>query len=79
MCLRFFLAGGATLVPTTRQSVERARELVVKYLDVPMDYAAATLVVLAEELGTNLVFTTDRTDFAIYRWRGRRSPSLDYS
>jgi hypothetical protein len=38
-----------------------------------MDYADATLVALAEELETNLVFTTDRTDFEIYRWRGRRS------
>ena len=27
---------------------------------------------LAEELGTNLAFTTDRRDFAVYRIRGRR-------
>jgi len=38
-----------------------------------MDPADATLVVLAEDLETNLVFTTDRTDFAICRWRRRRS------
>jgi predicted nucleic acid-binding protein len=31
-----------------------------KYADLPMDYADATLVVMAEELGTDLVFTTDR-------------------
>jgi uncharacterized protein len=37
-----------------------------------MDYADATLVVLAEELGTNVVFTTDRRDFAVYRIKGRR-------
>jgi predicted nucleic acid-binding protein len=37
-----------------------------------MDYADATLVVLAEELGTNRVFTTDRRDFGVYRVRGRR-------
>jgi len=36
------------------------------------DYADATLVVLAEELSTNLVFTTDRRDFAVYRIKGRR-------
>ena len=39
----------------------------VQYADLPMDYADATLVVLAEELNTNLVLTTDRKDFRIYR------------
>jgi hypothetical protein len=34
-------------------------------------YADATLVVLAEEIGTDLVFTTDRRDFTVYRIRGR--------
>jgi predicted nucleic acid-binding protein len=37
-----------------------------------MDYADATLVVLAEELDTNQVFTTDRRGFAAYRIKGRR-------
>ena len=37
-----------------------------------MDYADATLVVLAEEVGTDLVFTTDRRDFGVYRIRGRQ-------
>lgn len=36
-----------------------------------MDFADATLVVLAEELGTDLVFTTDRRDFGVYRIAGR--------
>jgi predicted nucleic acid-binding protein len=44
-----------------------------QYEDLPMDFADATLVVLAEELGTNLVFTTDRTDFEVYRIRGRKT------
>ena len=42
------------------------------YEDLPMDFADPTLVVLAEELGTNLVFTTDRRDFSTYRIGGRR-------
>jgi hypothetical protein len=45
---------------------------VKQYADLPMDYADATLVVLAEELETNLVFTTDRRDFSVYRIKGRR-------
>ena len=39
----------------------------MKYADLPMDYADATLVALAEELGTNLVLTTDARDFGVYR------------
>ena len=42
------------------------------YEDLPMDYADATLVVLAEELRTNVVFSTDRRDFEIYRIGGRK-------
>jgi len=36
-----------------------------------MDFADATLVVLAEDLGTSVVFTTDRKDFSVYRLKGR--------
>lgn len=75
-CLDFFLSGGAILVPTTNGSLRRARDLVRQYSNLPMDYADATLVVLAEELGTNLVFTTDRRDFTVYRIKGRRRFSV---
>jgi predicted nucleic acid-binding protein len=71
-CVDFFLSGGALLVPATTASLRRSRDLVSQYSDLPMDYADATLVVLAEELGTNLVLTTDRRDFAVYRIKGRR-------
>lgn len=37
-----------------------------------MDYADATLVALAEDVGTNLVLTTDRRDFGVYRVGRRR-------
>jgi hypothetical protein len=71
-CVDFFLSGGALLVPATTASLRRASALVKQYADLPMDYADATLVVLAEELDTNRVFTTDRRDFAVYRIKGRR-------
>lgn len=71
-CIEFFLSGGALLVPTTATALRRSRDLVRKYSDLPMDYADATLVALAEELETNLVFTTDRRDFTVYRIAGRR-------
>jgi hypothetical protein len=75
-CLDFFLAGGAVLVPPSAASLRRCRELVERYADQPMDYADASLVVLAEELNTNLVFTTDRRDFAVYRIGTRRPRSF---
>jgi hypothetical protein len=71
-CLDFFISGGALLVPADEETLRRCRKLLEEYADLPMDYADSTLVALAEELGTNLVFTTDRRDFAVYRLRGRR-------
>ena len=61
----FLLSGGALSVPTTNASLRRSRDLLSQYSDLPMDYADATLVALGEELGTNLVFTTDRRDFGV--------------
>jgi predicted nucleic acid-binding protein len=71
--LDFFLKGGAALVPQSPQSLERARELIGKYEDVPMDFADATLVVLAEELETGEIFTLDRRGFRVYRWGRNRA------
>ena len=71
-CLEVFLAGGAILVPSSLESLRRTRDLLNTYADLPMDFADATLVALAEEIGTNVVFTTDRRDFAIYRIKGRK-------
>lgn len=70
-CVDFFIDGGATLVPSTPETLRRCRELMERYSDLPMDFADSTLVVLSEEIGTDLVFTTDR-DFAIYRAGGNR-------
>jgi len=71
-CCEFFLEGGAVLVPSTPASLRRCRELIRVYHDLPMDFADATLVVLAEELGTRLVLTTDRRDFGVYRIHGKQ-------
>jgi predicted nucleic acid-binding protein len=71
-CLDYFVRGAAILVPVTSGMLRRCRTLVERYGDVPMDYADATLVALAEELDTDVVFTTDRRDFEIYRVADRR-------
>ncbi|HEX5715705.1 MAG TPA: PIN domain-containing protein [Thermoanaerobaculia bacterium] len=71
-CLEFFLSGGAALVASSPSSLRRCKTLLKKYNDLPMDFADATLVVLGEDLGTNLVFTTDHRDFNVYRAKGNR-------
>jgi uncharacterized protein len=50
----------------------RMKQLMEKYKDMPMDFADASLVVAAENLGTNKVFTLN-SDFAVYRIAGRKS------
>jgi predicted nucleic acid-binding protein len=72
-CLEFILKGGAALVPQSTASLERAALLMTKYHDVPMDFADATLVVLAEETGINEIFTLDIRGFHAYRIHGRKA------
>lgn len=71
-CLDFVLRGAVHLVPPSLKSLQRIAVLMEKYADRPMDYADAGLVVLAEDLGTDRVFTLDSEDFSIYRVHGDR-------
>lgn len=49
----------------------RIRSLIAKYRDLPLDFADATVAVLAEQVGIEQALTLDR-DFEIYRdARGR--------
>lgn len=70
-CVDFILKEGATLIPQSMASLSRASALMKKYEDIPMDFADATLVSLAEEMDTIEVFTLDRRGFGIYRVRGK--------
>jgi predicted nucleic acid-binding protein len=47
---------------------QRMAFLMKQYKNLPMDYADASLVVLAESLKNGKILTTDRRDFAVYRW-----------
>lgn len=70
-CLEFFLRGAFLLIPPSRKSLQRVTDLMEKYQDSPMDYADATLVALAEEIGTDHIFTLDRKGFSTYRLHNR--------
>ncbi len=76
VCFEFFLRGAFLLIPSSSMSLRRVAALMAKYEDVPMDFADATLVALAEDLSSDQVFTLDHRGFSSYRLSGRRSFSL---
>lgn len=69
----FVIAGGVELVSMTPILLKRCNHLMSKYSDVPMDFADATLVAVAEALGTRDVLTLDRRGFSAYRYSTKGS------
>jgi predicted nucleic acid-binding protein len=63
----FVLKGAIILVPSSVESLKGVKRLMQKYKDIPMDYADATLVSIAEDLSLTHVVTFDVKDFGIYR------------
>ena len=59
------------ILPLDRSDVPRIRELMYKYADLPMDFADAALVRVAERENIRQIFTVDKRDFAVYRLHGR--------
>lgn len=57
---------------TGSPELHAAAGLMEKYADTPMDFADATLVLLAEALGLEEVLTLDRRGFSVYRLAKKR-------
>lgn len=72
----FILHGGAHLIPQSPKSLSEAMRLMEKYNDIPMDFADATLVVLAENTGVDEIFTLDKRGFYSYRINGKKRFSV---
>ena len=53
----------------TAHHKQRIFELMKQYADLPMDFADASLVLLAEHLGHGRILSTDKRDFHTYRWK----------
>jgi uncharacterized protein len=68
--LDFVIRGVVTLVPSDIHSLHLARSLMEKYADLPMDFADATLVCLAQESGILDIATLDHKDFSIINLYG---------
>ena len=64
--------GGVELADMGAEDLERIERLIAKYRDQPMDFADATLVLLAERTGVGDIITLDRKQFDVYRFRGNR-------
>jgi len=71
--LDFVLEGAITLVPSNPSSLLEVKRLIKKYDDLPMDFADATLVCLAQDLSVRDVVTLDKRGFGVYRMKGGKS------
>ena len=65
--LEFLIASDVPVFALHRPLHEACVHLMRRYAAVPMDYADATLVALADRLGIRRVFTFDRRGFGEYR------------
>jgi hypothetical protein len=64
----FLLGSGIRIVESTQpEQVVAATALMAKYSDAPMDFADATLVLLADEASVTDILTLDRRGFSTYR------------
>lgn len=70
--LTWISAGAVTIENVTADDFSRIKELTIKYSDLPMDFADACLVLLAEKLDISAVATIDR-DFDVYRLQGKKA------
>jgi uncharacterized protein len=64
------------IVALTANDLSRSFELMRTYADLPMDFADAALVAIAERLNIDSIATTDKRYFAVYRPRHTRSFSI---
>ena len=65
----FARQGGVGILPMDDRNLHRCFDLMLRYADLPMDFADASIVSTAEEVGTRTVFTLDYKHFATYRIR----------
>ena len=69
---RLLHSGAVTIGPIGDADLPALETLMARYRDRPMDFADATLVLLARRERLDSVFTVDNDDFETYRIDGRR-------
>lgn len=68
----FIRSGAISIAPIQDTDLPELDQLMAKYADRPMDFADATLVLLARKQSLNTVFSVDFNDFETYRIKGRQ-------
>jgi predicted nucleic acid-binding protein len=64
---------GLTLIDVfTVENLRQISELMSKYADQPMDFADASLVLIAEQRGYDEILTLDQRGFSAYRFQRNR-------
>ena len=71
--LDFVLESIVEIVPSSRESLKKTKNLMKKYADLPMDFADATIVCLATETSIKNIVTFDKKDFTIYKLPKKKS------
>ena len=66
LCLEFIESGGVDVPSVPSTQLRRIHRLMRDYADLPMDFADASLVALAEDHGITTIFTLDHKDFRIF-------------
>jgi predicted nucleic acid-binding protein len=69
--MRSALRGAFRIFSLDESHLPRATELMEQYCDLPMDLADASLVILAETLGSGRILSTDERDLQSYRFKTR--------
>lgn len=62
--------GGIKIIDIDSSDLARCSTLMIKYSDLPMDFADATIILACEKLGTKNVGTID-SDFNLYRYNNK--------
>ena len=59
------------VIPSSVESLRKAKKIIKKYSDLLMDFADATIVCLAMDTGIHNIITFDQKDFNIYRLKNQ--------
>ena len=69
--LGWVIAGAVTIEPIALDDLQEVKDLIIKYSDLPMDFADACLVFLGDKLNIDQIATVER-DFDVYRLKRKR-------
>jgi predicted nucleic acid-binding protein len=75
-CFDWIRSGVVNLIDLDLEMLAHAEKLMTKYQDIPMDFADATMVILAERLGINRIFTLDHRGFSTFKFDLRKKFEL---